>query len=186
MNTDSKASEVKEEMNEAAKEEKKLSKKELRLKKKEERAKKKIPENETEEERKEREKKEEAKKRAKPKDIKAATKRLSAYITKYKVLLIIVALLVVLTTVTSVVASLFMIPVYEILEQAIKGNADGAEALSEIIRWLVIMAIFYIVSAVCNLAYTRIMLHVSTHTLKNMRRDLFNHIQTLPLEFFDK
>lgn len=186
MNTDSKASEVKEEMNEAAKEEKKLSRKELRLKKKEERAKKKIPENETEEERKEREKKEEAKKRAKPKDIKAATKRLSAYITKYKVLLIIVALLVVLTTVTSVVASLFMIPVYEILEQAIKGTADGAEALSEIIRWLVIMAIFYIVSAVCNLAYTRIMLHVSTHTLKNMRRDLFNHIQTLPLEFFDK
>lgn len=183
MNTDSKASEVK---TEEAKEEKKLSKKELREKRREERAKKKIPENETEEQRKEREKKEEKKKKSKPKDIKTATKRLIAYITHYKVLLIIVALLVVFTTVTSVVASLFMIPVYEAIENVLKGTVDGSAAFSEIVKWLVIMAVFYIVSAACNLAYTRIMLYVSTHTLMNMRRDLFNHIQTLPLEFFDK
>ncbi len=186
MNTDSKASEVKEEINEELNKEKKLSKKELRQKRKEERAKKKIPENETEEERKEKEKKEEAKKRKKPKDIKTATRRLIAYITHYKVLLIIVALLVVFTTVTSVVASLFMIPVYEAIENVLKGTVDGSAAFSEIVKWLVIMAVFYIVSAACNLAYTRIMLHVSTHTLMNMRRDLFNHIQSLPLEFFDK
>ena len=195
MNKDTPTSEVKEETTAVdsdaqaeteVKEEKKLSKKELRKKKKEEKAKKKIPENETEEERKEREKKEEAKKKAKPKDIKAATKRLISYITKYKLHLIIVAILVVLTTVTSVIASLFMIPVYEALQDALKGTVAPESAVAEIIKWLVIMAICYIFSAACNLIYTRIMLHVSTHTLMNMRRDLFNHIQTLPLEFFDK
>ena len=186
MNTDSKASEIKEEVTEAVTEENKLTKKELREKKKAERAKKKIPENETEEERKEREKKEEEKKRKKPKDIKTATKRLISYIAKYKVLLVIVALLVVLTTVTSVIASLFMMPVYQIIEDALKGTTDASSALSGIVKWLLVMAVCYIVSAACNLAYTRIMLHVSSHTLKNMRRDLFNHIQTLPLEFFDK
>ena len=186
MNTDSKASEVKQELTEASAEEKKLTKKELRKKKMAERAKKKIPENETEEERKEREEKEEKKKKAKPKDIKTATKRLFTYIAKYKVLLVIVAVLVVLTTVTSVIASLFMMPVYQLIEDALKGEAETATVLPEIGKWLAIMAVCYIGSAVCNLVYTRIMLHVSTHTLLNMRRDLFNHIQTLPLEFFDK
>ena len=171
---------------EAPNEEKKLSKKELRKKRAEERAKKKIPENETEEQRKEREKKEEAKKKQKPKDIKTATKRLFSYIGQYKFLLVIVAILVVFTTVTSVVASLFMIPVYEILEDVIKGTSERENPLGEILKWLIIMAVCYIGSAVCNLTYTRIMLHVSTHTLMHMRRDLFNHIQTLPLSFFDK
>ena len=204
MNNNSKASEVKEEIREkellteeaaeetaepAAEEkteEKKLTKKELREKRRAERAKKKIPENETEEERKEREKKEEKKKKSKPKDIKTATKRLISYITKYKALLFLVAILVVLTTVTSVIASLFMIPVYDVLNGVIDGTANMDTAFPEIAKWLVIMALCYVFSAGCNLAYTRIMLYVSSHTLKNMRRDLFNHLQTLPLEFFDK
>ena len=171
---------------ETSAEEKKLTKKELKEKRRTERSKKKIPENETEEERKEREKKEEAKKKAKPKDIKQATKRLFSYISKYKLLLILVAFLVVLTTVISVIASLFMMPVYEILEGVIKGTGDIASAPKEILKWLTIMALSYILSAAFNLTYTRIMLHISSHTLMNMRRDLFNHIQTLPLEFFDK
>lgn len=186
MNTDSKASEVKQEAIEAVTEEKKPGEKKPKKKKLAVKAKKKIPENETEEERKEREKKEEKKKKAKPKDIKAATKRLFAYIAKYKILLVIVAVLVVFTTVTSVIASLFMMPVYQAIEDALEGTVDASSAFKEIVKWLLVMAACYIVSAACNLAYTRIMLHVSTHTLKNMRRDLFNHIQTLPLEFFDK
>ncbi len=195
MNRNSKASDVKEEIFEeeirktpedTSSGKSTPSKKEKGLKKAEARRKKKIPENETEEQRKEREKKEEKKKKAKPKDIKKATKRLIAYITKYKVLLVIVAVLVVLTTVTSVIASLFMMPVYDILKGVLEGSHDTATALPEIVKWLLIMIFCYVLSAACNLTYTRIMLHVSSHTLKNMRRDLFNHIQTLPLEFFDK
>jgi len=197
MNENSRASEVKEEIlknetaviNESSEgkiNKKKLSKKELREKKKAERNKKKIPENETEEERKEREKKEEKKKKAKPKDIKQATKRLISYITKYKAMLVIVAILVVLTTVTSVIASLFMMPIYDILKGVLDGSHEASTALPGILKWLLIMGLCYVFSAACNLTYTRIMLHISAHTLMNMRRDLFNHIQTLPLDFFDK
>ena len=146
-----------------------------------------IPENETEEERKEREKKEEEKKKKKPKDIKEATRRLIRYITRYKVLLVIVAVFVVLTTVVSVLASLAMLPVYDALETAITDkNANGEEILRTIIKWLLIMAGGYGLSALFSLIYSRIMLHVSSRTLMSMRRDLFNHIQGLPLEFFDK
>ena len=147
---------------------------------------KKIPENETEEERIEREKKEEKKKKNKPKDVKAAAKRLISYITRFKVHLVFVAFLVVLTAVTGVVASLFSYPIYGILEDVIKKKMEIDSAISEITTWILLMALCYLLSAVCNLAYTRIMLHVSSRTLANMRRDLFNHLQTLPLEFFDK
>jgi ATP-binding cassette subfamily B protein len=147
----------------------------------------KIPENETEEERKEREKKEEEKKKKKPKDIKQATKRLIRYITKYKVLLVVVAVLVVLTTVVSVLSSLAMLPVYEVLEGIISGaDTNGEEAMKTIAKWLLIMVGGYALSAALSVLYQRLMLHVSSYTLMNMRRDLFNHIQGLPLEFFDK
>ncbi|MBQ8503162.1 MAG: ABC transporter ATP-binding protein [Clostridia bacterium] len=145
-----------------------------------------MPENETEEERKEREKKEEKKKKSKPKDIKQATKRLFKYIAEFKGLLIIVALLVVATAVMGAVASVFMYPIYNALGEVAAGTMGNQAAFSEISKWLVVMAVFYIASAGCNLLYTRIMLHVSSRTLANMRRDLFNHLQTLPLEFFDK
>ena len=148
---------------------------------------KKIPENETEEERKEREKKEEEKKKKKPKDIKTATRRLLSYITQYKGLLFLVAFLVIATTVVSVLSSLAMYPVNKTLEELIAGRiTSGDEAMSTIIKWLIIMAIGYALSALFNLLYSRIMLHISSRTLKNMRRDLFNHIQGLPLEYFDK
>ena len=145
---------------------------------------KKIPENETEEERKEREAKEEKKKKSKPKDIKAATKRLIDYIAKYKSLLIVTAVLVVLTSAVGAFASIFMAPIIDTLTNIKELSVETAG--KEITKWLVVMAVFYIVSAVCSLGYQRIMLHVSSRTLANMRRDLFNHLQTLPLEFFDK
>ena len=171
---------------EEAKDEKKGKK--GRKKKKPAREKKsKIPENETEEERKEREKKEEEKKKKKPKDIKQATKRLIKYITKYKVLLVVVAVLVVLTTVVSVLSSLAMLPVYDVLEGVISGtDTNGEEAMKTIAKWLIIMVAGYALSAALGVLYQRLMLHVSSYTLMNMRRDLFNHIQGLPLEFFDK
>ena len=147
---------------------------------------KKIPENETEEERKEREAREEKKKKSKPKDMKTATKRLIRYITRYKTLLIITAILVMFTAVITGVASLLMLPVYEAIESVINGQADKGEALKTIGMWLVVMAAVYLLSALLSFIYSRIMLYVSTRTLANMRRDLFNHLQTLPIEYFDK
>lgn len=148
---------------------------------------KKPPENETEEEKAERLKKEEKKKKSKPKDIKAASKRLIKYITRYKALLVLSAFLIVSTTVVSVLASLTTYPIYEVLETVLVDKSMGvSDAMREIIKWVIIMAIAYGFSAIFNLVYQRIMLHVSTSTLKDMRRELFNHLQGLPIEYFDK
>ena len=99
---------------EAASPEEKETKKKSRFSKKK-KAEKKPPKEETEEEKKERLEKEEKKKKAKPKDIKAASRRLIKYVTKYKGLLFLSALLIVSTTVVSVLASLTTYPIYDAL-----------------------------------------------------------------------
>ena len=142
---------------------------------------------ETEEEKEERLKREEKKKKAKPKDIKTATKRLLKYIARYKALLILSAILIISTSAVGVLASLITQPIYEVLEQVLVGKSIGGnEAMREIGKWVVLMAIAYSFTAIFNLVYQRIMLYVSTSTLKDMRRELFNHLQGLPIEYFDK
>lgn len=128
----------------------------------------------------------EKKKKSKPKDAKGSAKRLIAYITKQKMWLIVVAVLVVLSTIVSVASSLIMQPVYSAIEDVIVKNADADLAFSKITKALFFMAIAYIVSAVMSYIYTRIMLVVSVKVLTNMRRELFNHMQGLPLSYFDK
>lgn len=140
------------------------------------------PESEmTEEEKKEAERK----KRNKPKDAKGSAKRLIGYITKQKSWLIVVAVLVVLATVVTVCSSLIMKPVYEAIESVLKGGEANA-AFSKITKALFAMTLAYIISSLMNYAYTRIMLSVSIKTLTNMRRELFNHMQGLPISYFDK
>ena len=141
------------------------------------------PESEmTEEEKKEAEKK----KRNNPKDAKGSAKRLIGYITKQKVWLIVVAVLVILSTVVTVCSSLIMQPVYQAIESVISKGGDPDSAFSKITKALFAMTLAYIISSLMNYAYTRIMLSVSIKTLTNMRRELFNHMQGLPISYFDK
>lgn len=140
----------------------------------------------TEEEKEEAEKKKKEKERNKPKNVKASAKRLISYITKQKIWLFVVAVLVILSTIVSVASSLIMQPVYRELENVVIKGADPNSAFARIEMALLWMSIAYVVSALMSYAYTRIMLGVSVKVLTNMRRELFAHIQTLPLSFFDK
>ncbi len=134
------------------------------------------------------EKKAEAKKKDKnkPKDAKGSAKRLIGYITKQKVWLVIVAILVVLSTAVTVCSSLIMQPVYAAIEDVISNGGNQDAAFAKIVKALVAMSAAYLISSVMSYAYTRIMLSVSVKTLTNMRRELFNHMQSLPISFFDK
>ncbi len=145
----------------------------------------KTSENEVEDKKQEKKKKKEKKKKAKPKDIKAATKRLFSYLSPFKGRLVLVAILVILGSIITILSSITMFPVYNILTDVVKG-VQVDNAFGKISFWLVLMGVGYILGAACNLSYQRIMLTVSARTLANMRRDLFNHLQSLPLEFFDK
>lgn len=129
----------------------------------------------------------EKKKRNKPKNVKASAKRLLGYIGEHKVRLIIVAICVILSTTVSVLAALLIRPIYAAVQGVIQGkNTDGAAAIATVGKYLVLLAIAYTLSSVFSLLYTRIMLNVSVKTVTKLRRDLFNHLQGLPISWFDK
>ncbi|MCM1543737.1 MAG: ABC transporter ATP-binding protein/permease [Ruminococcus sp.] len=160
--------------------------KQVRAESKEAKKLEKKPEEELTEDEKKKLEKAKKKNKNKPKDAKSSAARLIGYITKQKAWLFVVAVLVILSTVVSVCSSLIMQPVYTAIEAVLKNNMGADEAFARIVKFLVVMSIAYIVAALMSFLYTRIMLSVSVKVLTNMRRELFNHIQGLPLSFFDK
>ena len=127
------------------------------------------------------------KEKNKPKDVKKAAKRLIGYITVHKRRLIIVAICVMLSTGIGTGAALLMQPIYDTLEQVVvKGNMDQNSAMAVIIRYVVLMAVANLLSAAMSITYTKLMLHVTVDTVRTLRRDLFNHLQYLPVGYFDK
>ncbi len=141
------------------------------------------PEDMTPEEREEWEKKQ----KSKPKNVKQSAKRLIGYIGEHKGKLVIVALCVILSTVVSVLTALLIRPIYRTIQDVVLGRStDGEAAIASIGHYLILLAIAYTLSAFFSLLYTRIMLNVSVKTVKKLRRDLFNHLQGLPISWFDK
>ena len=57
--------------------------------------------------------------------------------------------------------------------------------MSQLVRLVVIMGIIFGSGIVCAFIYTRLMAIVTQGTLKKMRDDMFDRMETLPLKFFD-
>lgn len=47
------------------------------------------------------------------------------------------------------------------------------------------VAVFYGIGVISTFAYSKIMIHVSQGTIKNLRVELFSHMQDLPIRYFD-
>ena len=63
------------------------------------------------------------------------------------------------------------------------GQADPD--FSGLLHAIMRVAIFYLIGALASYIYTRIMVNVSQGTLKNLRDDMFTHMEELPIRYFD-
>ncbi len=111
-------------------------------------------------------------------------KRLMAYIMKnYAVHLIIVAVCIFISVLANVQGTMFtkdLIDVY-ITPMLLSDNPDFSPLLGAILR----VAGFYLLGAVSTYIYNRIMVNVSQGTLCNLRKDMFVHMESLPIRYFD-
>ncbi|MCD7722943.1 MAG: ABC transporter ATP-binding protein/permease [Clostridiales bacterium] len=114
----------------------------------------------------------------KPKNTGRVVKRILQYIGKSKYWLIVSLLAVLGATAFSVLASARLQP---LIDKAIYPVFDK----SELIKQLVILASFYILSSIMNFAQSKIMVNIAYKTTNIIRRDLFDHMQTLPIRYFD-
>lgn len=121
----------------------------------------------------------------KPKNAKKTLLQILEYIGKNKLLLIVVLIMLVLSTVCQTGASYWLKPILDDVEAAIKAGNFATEGVKQLITNLVIVSAFYIGAAVFTFLLSRIMVTVAYKTTNLIRKELFNHLQTLPLRYFD-
>ena len=114
---------------------------------------------------------------------KKTIKNLFKYIGKYKLQLIFVVFSIIISAFTGAIASLFLRTLIDdyIMPLLIVNNPD----FSGLLRIIMTMGGIYLAGILATLFYTRVMVTVSQGVLKNIRDDMFEHMQTLPIGYFD-
>ncbi len=153
--------------------------------------------------------------KGKPKDIKKTIARLLSYVGKYKARLFLVFACMGLTTLSSLCGGYLIVPIINRITLAVNPGAvlqpskiaqiaDGiieslvetrfisslmrntvAEVSIYVFAALIILGTVYLISALGSYLQARLMLSVSQNSIKNIRDDLFNKLQGLPVRYFD-
>ncbi|MBP5491826.1 MAG: ABC transporter ATP-binding protein [Clostridiales bacterium] len=111
-------------------------------------------------------------------------KRLLSYLTgKYKVLLGIVFLCIIVTSVTSVLGNMFIRNLIDDYIQPLLSS--GSKDFSGLLSWIRMVAVLFIFGVIANFFQGQIMLVIANNVLRNVRDDMFKHMQTLPISYFD-
>lgn len=114
-------------------------------------------------------------------------KRLLTYMKPFRGLLIIVGICIVANAAASVSSSLFIKTLIDDnIMPIVEAKANGAAAdFSGLIRTLFLMGGIFLVGAISALFQSRLMATISQGVLKKIRDEMFSHMQTLPIKYFD-
>ena len=118
----------------------------------------------------------------KPKNAKATLLRLLSYVVKNKALLLVVAILVLIGSLSTIAGTYLLTPIVNEIGNLLK---TGSRDYSVIVSYIVVMIVIYCFGVVAQYAYQRLMLNISHGTLNLLRRDLFEHLEDLPIKYFD-
>lgn len=110
-------------------------------------------------------------------------KRLLKYFDKYKFRFIFVLVCIVISAAASVGGSLFIQVLIDkyITPMLLSPNPSYDGLFSAISK----MALLYITGVLSSFAYSRIMVYIAQGILKTIRDDMFTHMQSLPVRYFD-
>ena len=110
--------------------------------------------------------------------------RLLSYVMKnYAVHCIIVVICIFITVLANVQGTWFMQTLIDgyIVPLMSQTNPDFSGLAHAILR----VACFYLLGALASYIYSRIMVNVTQGTLRNLRNDMFTHMESLPIRYFD-
>lgn len=122
---------------------------------------------------------------AKPKNTKQVLSRILEYIGRSKSLLFVVLVMLILSTLCTTGASYWLKPILNDVESTIKANTFATEGIKLLLKNLAIVGSFYIGAALFSFLQSKIMVKIAYSTTNTIRKDLFDHMQTLPLRYFD-
>lgn len=123
-------------------------------------------------------------KHTKPKNVFPLLKRvLGLMLRTYKVQFCVVVILILGAALATLRGTLFM---RDLVDEYIKPMI-GAETpdFGPLGRALLSLAVVYLIGLICSYAYNRIMAVISQGTLRKIRIDLFDKMESLPIRYFD-
>ena len=112
-----------------------------------------------------------------PENLKQTLADLWSYLWKSKWSLLAVLLLVVLGSAAGIVGTYFIRPLIN--------DFIATKDVIGLAKMLGVIGLIYIIGAIANYFSGKIMITIGQQTIETMRKDLFDHIQTLPIRFFD-
>ena len=112
----------------------------------------------------------------KPKNLKHTLRVFPSYLGRHKKMLAVVAVLVTISAGANLLGTYMIRPV-------VNGLADGD--VHTLLRGVLITALIFGCGALAAYGYTQTMVKAAQQVVFDIRRDLFEHVQTLPLQFFD-
>lgn len=112
-----------------------------------------------------------------PKNLGKTFFRLIRYLTRYKFLLALVILFIVISSVSMVSGSYLLKPL--INNYILPGDFVG------VVKMLTLLGIVFGLGALASYGYSRIMVHIAQESIRDIRKELFDKMQTLPVSYFD-
>lgn len=117
-----------------------------------------------------------ARRGSKPKNLRFTVRYLLSYMGKHRFLLFFVAVLVSVSAISNLLGTYMIRPVVNTLTA---GNTGA------LVRGILLTAVIYGIGVLAAYGYTQTMVRAAQKVLCDIRRDLFAHLQELPVSFFD-
>lgn len=111
--------------------------------------------------------------------------RIMSYLRSYWLALLFVIFGLVGSSVVSILSTYYLKPLINDYIIPLSKDSSNQALWSEFISTVIVLAIIYLFGAGCFYLYRRIMVNVSAGTLDKIRKDLFAHMEKLPIAYFD-
>lgn len=112
-----------------------------------------------------------------PKNTKKTLLQMFSYLGRHKKIMASIAVLVAVSALANIYGTYLLKPVINtyVLQKDVPG----------LIRMILFMGVMYAVGALACFGYNQLMVRTSQTVVKEIRADLFSHVQKLPLKYFD-
>ncbi len=119
----------------------------------------------------------------KPKDVKKTIKRLLSYMGAKKWQLLIVVICILIASLSTLASTYFIKPMLD--EHIVPLIGQQNPDLSGFLSMVLTIGAIMLLGVLCSYAYNRLMVGITHSTLYKIRQDMFKHMQTLPIRYFD-
>lgn len=109
--------------------------------------------------------------------------RLLSYIKKYKFRFTIVLVCILISAIVGVVSSTFIQTLID--DYIMPMVTSGSTNFAPLARTLLILAGIFLVGVLSTFTYNRLMVVVAQSVLLDIREEMFKHMQSLPIKYFD-